>query len=215
MKWEQWQLLGCWLLGMGLSDLVHIISSDPLNNPPWWLSSTPCEGKEKWVLEKLSNIQGCTPECQSRKPSTLSQHSHAVGSRVASLYRLYSPFCLECSLLLIPCCQNLFHLAGTSLNVNRCEAISCSLYPQGHVFVLPVAWRILLRVWLTVVRRSTCSYNAVLSGWFSGCCFGFSEEVSTLLLSGACFGNFKFRLHLSFISEQWSLFSFFLIFIGA
>ena len=102
--------------------------------------------KEKWVLEKLSNIQGCTPECQSRKPSTLSQHSHAVGSRVASLYRLYSPFCLECSLLLIPCCQNLFHLAGTSLNVHRCEALSCSLYPQGHVFVLPEAWRILLRV---------------------------------------------------------------------
>ena len=141
MKWEQWQLqlLGCWLLGMGLSDLVHIISSDPFNNPPRWLSSSPFEEKENWVLEKLRNIQGCTPECQRRKPSTLSQHSHAMGSRVASLYWLYSPSCLECSLLLIPCHQNLFHLAGTSLNVNCREAISCSLYPQGTC--LSFLWR--------------------------------------------------------------------------
>lgn len=63
-----------------------IISSNLLNNPPRWLSSSPFEEKENWVLEKLSNIQGCTPECQSRKPSTLSQHSHAMGSRVAPFY---------------------------------------------------------------------------------------------------------------------------------
>lgn len=111
MKWEQWQL-GHWLLGMGLSDLVYIILSDPLNNPPRWLSSSPFEEEENWVLWKLSNLSKVA-RLSGREGIPVSPALTCHGGwGVASLHWLSSPSCLECSLLPIPSHQNLLHLAG-------------------------------------------------------------------------------------------------------
>lgn len=173
--------------------------------PPRWLSSSPFYREENWVLRKLSHLAKVTH--LSGGEALPVSPDHEPGPHLAILSCLVIVY----SLLPIPSHQNLFHLAGPSLNVNFLEAPFAS--PGAKWFLVPCthevhgssseACPVLLHIGLLLSDGNiTCSWTAILNGWLSCYFFGFGEGEPAVFISEVCFGNFKFRLNLSLISEQ-------------